>query len=578
MARERRSVTFPGHPGFPEQNPLRQPPLRPGEELAGKYRVDRVIGSGAMGVVLLAWHMELEQSVAIKFLYPEFAADDNGAERFRREARAAARIKNEHVARVLDVGTLKAQGVPYIVMEYLHGRDLARELSERGALPVGEAVRYVLEACEAVAEAHAHGIVHRDLKPANLFLAERSNGERMIKVLDFGISKVTSSSPERMGITDTAVLMGSPAYMSPEQLESSRSVDGRSDIWSLGVIAYELVMGALPFSGDSVPQLVRAVIAGTRKPLTERDALLVELEAIVGRCLRQDRADRFQNIAELRDALARFLRSDAAGADPEASETFVPPRPSAAPDAPAAAMPRPGAEGAWGRTHGGRGSSWQRHGVVLGGLLAVLASGSFWLLRRSEGVVASGPPELAPAASAAAARPKPETAAAPLEPARQPVVAPVAEPPLVAAPPVAPSEPPATAAKVAVGVQPAPSAPVATPRADSAAAPGAPGAGSAPAAAAAPGASGSPRNAGAATSSASAAETLAAGNARAVGPGSNAGGTGASGAGMVGDPRAASGAGGLATSEPGRGPAPDGAAAPAPGDGHFEIPEFGGRK
>src|SRR5262245_61491336 len=186
-----------------------------------------------MGVVVLAWHIELEQQVAIKFLYPEFASNQNGAERFRREARAAVRIQCEHVARVLDVGTLEGQNIPFMVMEYLEGRDLARELKERRALPPLEAVAYVRQACEAVAEAHSLGIVHRDLKPANLFLCQRPNGARLIKVLDFGISKLVSGTPHRLSITDTSILLGSPAYMSPEQLESSRSVDGRADVWSL---------------------------------------------------------------------------------------------------------------------------------------------------------------------------------------------------------------------------------------------------------------------------------------------------------------------------------------------------------
>jgi len=213
-------------PSFP-----RQPPVQIGDEVAGKYRVDRVLGAGAMGVVVRAWHIELEQEVAIKFLHPELATRTNGAERFRREARSAVRILSDHVARVLDVGTLEGSNVPFIVMEYLRGRDLARVLAERGSLLVGEAARYVLEACDAIGEAHARGIVHRDLKPANLFLVDRPSGGHMIKVLDFGISKTLGDGPKGLSITEPATLMGSPGYMSPEQLESSRNVDARTDIW-----------------------------------------------------------------------------------------------------------------------------------------------------------------------------------------------------------------------------------------------------------------------------------------------------------------------------------------------------------
>src|SRR6187401_867354 len=212
-ATTRALVTSPGYPTLHDSADPRQPPILPGEELAGKYRIEHVIGAGAMGVVVRAWHIELEQPVAVKFLYPEFARNSDGAERFRREARSAAKIKNQHVARVLDVGTLvsgvsarnpEGNNIPYIVMEYLDGLDLAHELRQQGPLPVPLAVRYVMQACEAVAEAHERGIVHRDLKPANLFLAEGSHGERSLKVLDFGISKINGSGgAQQFSLTDT---------------------------------------------------------------------------------------------------------------------------------------------------------------------------------------------------------------------------------------------------------------------------------------------------------------------------------------------------------------------------------------
>jgi len=391
--------------------------VSPGEELGGKYRIEGVVGMGAMGVVVRAWHIELEQQVAVKFLFPEFARNSDGAERFRREARAAAKIKNQHVARVLDVGMLEDKSIPYIVMEYLEGRDLARRLSEDGPLPVPQAVRYVMQACEAVSEAHGRGIVHRDLKPANLFLAEGQHGAAIIKVLDFGISKV-SGGAQQFSLTDTATLMGSPAYMSPEQLESSRDVDARADIWSLGVILHELILGEVPFNGDSVPQLVRSILAGTRKTLLDRDSGLDGLESVVARALAQDRELRFQNVEELREALEPFAdgpRGTGFGASmltsrehgdpdqggrkhavatPHAATPQVATPHAATPHAgsagattdpgPGAAPPElteaggAGVASAWGNTQRGRHRSWQRHAIPVALVLAGLGILGYW--------------------------------------------------------------------------------------------------------------------------------------------------------------------------------------------------------
>ncbi|HEX4352856.1 MAG TPA: serine/threonine-protein kinase, partial [Polyangiales bacterium] len=237
------------------------PPVVIGDVIAGKYVVERVIGEGGMGVVLAARHLELDQRVAIKFLLPEIAETGMAAERFRREARAAARIRGQHVCRVLDVGTLET-GIPFMVMEYLEGRDLASELEDRGRMPVEEAVGYVLQACEALAEAHANGVIHRDLKPANLFLEACADGSRRLKVLDFGVSKslIEGTAGRQAALTKTSSLVGSPLYMSPEQLDSARDVDARTDIWALGVVLYELIAGHTPFNGDTIPQLVTAVL------------------------------------------------------------------------------------------------------------------------------------------------------------------------------------------------------------------------------------------------------------------------------------------------------------------------------
>src|SRR5687768_2291671 len=200
--------------------------VREGDILVGKYRVERVLGLGGMGVVVAAQHLGLDQRVAIKFLFPEAFSHPEALLRFDREARAAAKIKSEHVARVTDVGTLE-NGAPYMVMEYLEGEDLAEYLRREGALRVEEAVQLVLQACEAIDEAHKLGIVHRDLKPANLFCIQKADGSRTIKVLDFGISKLTHSVPATRGMamTGASAMMGSPLYMSPEQMRSPRTVD-----------------------------------------------------------------------------------------------------------------------------------------------------------------------------------------------------------------------------------------------------------------------------------------------------------------------------------------------------------------
>jgi serine/threonine-protein kinase len=260
-----------------------------------------------MGVVVAAHHIELDEKVAIKFLLPETLNNAEAVARFAREARAAVKIKSEHVARVTDVGKLE-NGSPYMVMEYLEGSDLSAWL-ERGALLVEQAVEFVLQACEAIAEAHALGIVHRDLKPANLFVVRRPDGALSTKVLDFGISKMTSLSGSGPGdaMTKTSALMGSPLYMSPEQMQSSKSVDSRGDVWALGVILYELVTGSPPFSGDTMPELILRVIQAAPAALRDlRPDAPAGLEAVILKCLEKDRSQRFQTVGELAVALLPF--------------------------------------------------------------------------------------------------------------------------------------------------------------------------------------------------------------------------------------------------------------------------------
>ncbi len=280
-------------------------PISEGEVLAGKYRIERILGRGGMGVVVQATHLQLGQRVAIKFLHERAKAEN--VERFLREARASVRLKSEHVARVLDVGELD-NGAPYMVMEYLTGNDLSQVLKKRGQLPIAEAVGYVLDACEAIAEAHASGIIHRDLKPANLFLTTAADGSHMVKVLDFGISKATDTTADpQMALTETAALLGSPLYMAPEQMRSARSVDARADIWSLGAITYQLITGQTPFSADTYAELILTVNTEPPTPLSHwRSDVPPELEAAILRCLEKKPADRCPSVAELAWALAPF--------------------------------------------------------------------------------------------------------------------------------------------------------------------------------------------------------------------------------------------------------------------------------
>jgi serine/threonine-protein kinase len=280
--------------------------LRAGEVLAGKYRVERVIGQGGMGVVVAAHHLQLDEKVALKFLLPQALKNEEAVARFLREARAAVKIKSEHVARVSDVGTLD-NGSPYMVMEYLEGGDLSTWIEQRGAMSVEQAVDFVLQACEALAEAHSLGIVHRDLKPANLFCVMRADGQLSIKVLDFGISKILVPGAAGHDMTSTSALMGSPYYMSPEQMQMSKGVDVRTDIWALGVILYELLVGRPPFEAAAVTQLAIKVMNEPAPSLrAARPDVPPGLDLVVAKCLEKDRATRYQTVGELALALAAF--------------------------------------------------------------------------------------------------------------------------------------------------------------------------------------------------------------------------------------------------------------------------------
>jgi serine/threonine-protein kinase len=274
--------------------------LAPGTILLGKYRIDGLIGTGGMGNVVRASHLYLHQPFAIKVLLPQMTESDSTKQRFLREAQATVRLKSEHSARVWDVGTMP-DGAPFMVMEFLDGNDLNQILRHHGPQSPSIVVDLMLQACEGIAEAHALGIVHRDLKPSNFFITQRPDGSMLLKILDFGISKTPIGYED---LTGTQTVIGTPSYMAPEQMKSGRSADPRSDIWSIGVVIYQLLTGRPPFSGESYAELVLKV--GLEPPDPIPEPLPTGLADVMLRCLEKDPKLRFQNVGELARMLAPY--------------------------------------------------------------------------------------------------------------------------------------------------------------------------------------------------------------------------------------------------------------------------------
>jgi serine/threonine-protein kinase len=415
--------------------------VKAGDVLAGKYRIDRVLGKGGMGAVVAAHHIQLEDRVALKFLLPEALSRPEAVARFLREARAAVRIKSEHVARVSDVGQLDS-GAPYMVMEYLDGGDLENMLARGGPLAAEQAVDFVLQAGEAIAEAHTLGIVHRDLKPANLFCIRATDGHLSIKVLDFGISKVTTPG-SRHDMTRTAALVGSPMYMSPEQMVSSRDVDARTDLWSLGAILFELLSGSAPFSAESITELAIKVVNQPAPSLVElAPKTPAGLAQVVTTCLEKQRERRYQTMGDLAVALGPFgskrarvsverildtLR--AAGV----SQAVLPP--SEAP--PAVARAGQDTAASW---HGAGPPPKPRSPALFVGALAATAAvigiAAFFVMRKAPVSAATNP-----SATAAVNVPEVAAAASSTLPALTPPVEPASAPPVTSAAPSATAQP-----------------------------------------------------------------------------------------------------------------------------------------
>jgi len=435
-------------------------PVREGDLLAGKYRIERVLGVGGMGVVVAARHEQLGQLVAIKFVREDALGNEDAIERFLREARSAVRLKSDHVARVIDVGKLDS-GAPYMVMEFLDGDDLGQILETRGPMAPDDAVRLVLQACEAVAEAHSAGIVHRDLKPQNLFLTHTVTGLPKLKVLDFGVSKASGMITGGQGaLTRTRSMLGSPLYMSPEQMRSAKDVDARADVWALGVVLFELLTCRWPFEAQNMPELCLKVVTEPPQSLLElRPELAPGLVAVIERCLQKDPASRYADAAALALALDPFAPEQAPRRSPSSSslerrseemgavisETTLP--------SPRTSSQVTSAPSAWDSTSGrasALGTSASRmRALVWMGALAVVVGGAtaFGLSRR-------GPSEL-PAAAAPSSSPAAPVFLAPVAadsptPASMPAV-------LLPAPSTGPSSPAAVGASPAADREPVPS-------------------------------------------------------------------------------------------------------------------------
>lgn len=438
--------------------PYERPPVLvfdPGETISGKFRVVRVLGQGGMGVVVDAEHLMLGKRVALKFMSPKLAEDSEAVARFVREARAAARLVSPHVVSVLDVATLD-DGTPYIVMERLVGCDLATLLERGGALEPSLAVGYVLEAMEALAEAHAAGIVHRDLKPANLFLAEQKSGSSIVKVLDFGIAK-SDDGALGGGVTTSRTVLGSPRYMAPEQMQSSKAADMRADVWALGTILFELVSGKPAFGGETLAALSVAVCAGPIPSLADAapNAPRALVEAVAG-CLERRVEARFSDVGVLARALSSVAPASAA-ASLATIEAAFPGRAEARSIAPTeeasrVSTDRPGgarkywigmvfilaiglgAAGVW-----GFGRARATHGEPGAGLASGVASGAASLV-----LVPTPTPSVAPTSEPSAAQPEPAPSVAKVRSnasAKPGVAGPTSSPPV----PPAPSRPPSAA-------------------------------------------------------------------------------------------------------------------------------------
>ncbi|HEX4446081.1 MAG TPA: protein kinase [Polyangiaceae bacterium] len=361
--------------------PSKQKPVSAGDVIGGKYRVERELGEGGVGFVVQARHIELGQLVAIKILV--LRDDKEQVARFTQEARASVRLRGEHVAKVTDVGRLD-DGTPYMVMEFLEGENLST-LTDRGALPLEDAATFLLQACEGIAEAHSLGIVHRDIKPANLFLTRGPTGRPLVKVLDFGIAKRSDNAVGDTRLTGALAVIGSPPYMSPEQVRASRDVDVRSDVWSLGATLYELLTARVPFDGATVQDVCARILTEQPPPLVHwRPGLPEGMQTVVDSCLAKDPARRFPSVWELAAGLEPFAPPSARNAERVREILFTAP-PSGWRSAPPVLAPPRTADATETRSAFGGGASptgKRTRVAIAAGVAIAVALGSFAAVSR----------------------------------------------------------------------------------------------------------------------------------------------------------------------------------------------------
>lgn len=285
-----------------------------------RYRVERVIGQGGMGVVVAARHLRLGHLVAIKFPLSMTSVRHESVERLLREARATMHIRSDHVAKIHDAGLHEDAG-PYLVMEYLVGRDLGTALAQDGPIPAKLAAEYILQVTEPLAEAHAKGIVHRDLKPSNLFLSQRVDGSPFVKVIDFGLAK-TLRVEDQIALTRSGAMLGSPLFVAPEQMRGAATVDARADIWALGASLYALLTGKPPFPGKNLLDVHDRIKLGPPEIIAAIADIEPALEHVLLRCLRRDPAERYASVVDVAGALARAIPGPAAKYAEQVRRTF----------------------------------------------------------------------------------------------------------------------------------------------------------------------------------------------------------------------------------------------------------------